>query len=215
MVSDVRSSLPDVELVRLAAEGDAAAFEEIHGRYRRFVYNIALRMTGNPADAEDLTQESFISVLRRIGGFRGEAALSTWLYRLTVNQVMMHFRRRRRRPEDQTSDGQVPERGPGVARRVGAHPVIDRLAIERAVSALPPGYRAAFILHDVEGYEHKEVALLLGRSAGTSKSQLHKARIRLRELLSEGSPALETRIRSLTVGQKHLEGRCLKQVRTS
>src|SRR6476659_2026070 len=103
MVHDEKSNRSDAELARLAAEGDGAAFDEIYSRHRSFVYSIALRMTGNLADAEDLTQDSFVSVLRRIGGFRGEASFSTWFYRVAVNQVNMHFRRRKSRPEDQTS----------------------------------------------------------------------------------------------------------------
>ena len=192
MVSDVRSSLPDVELVRMAAEGDAAAFEEIHSRYRRFVYNVALRMTANEADAEDLTQESFISVLRWIDSFRGEASFTTWLYRLVVNQFKMHFRRRSKRPEEQTSGGEMPERASGAASRAESRQVIDRIAIEEAARKLPPGYRAAFVLHDVEGYEHEEVGRLLGWTAGTSKSQLHRARAGLRRLLSARPPVLQT-----------------------
>lgn len=182
MIRDVKSSRSDKELARLAAGGDAAAFEEIYSRYRRFVYSVALRMTGNAADAEDLTQESFISVLRWVGSFRGEAAFTTWLYRLTVNQVGMHFRRRITRREEQTGDGGLPERGPRAAPR--AEPVLDRLAVEEAVQRLPPGYRAAFILHEVGGYGHEEVGRLLGWKAGTSKSQLHRARASLREMLA-------------------------------
>ena len=192
MIGDVRSVRPDVELARMAAGGDTAAFEEIYGRHRRFVYKVALRMTGNESDAEDLTQDSFVSVLRQVGGFRGESAFTTWLYRLVVNQVLMHFRYRSKRPEGQMSDGELPEHAPGVACRADSHRVIDRLAIEKAVRGLPPGYRAAFILHDVEGHDHKEVARLMGWKPGTSKSQLHKARAGLREMLSARSPALRT-----------------------
>lgn len=150
-------------------------------------------MTGNPADAEDLTQESFVSVLRRISHFRGEASFTTWLYRVVVNQVKMHFRYRSSRPESQTSDGEIPERWPGVARRSDpAEQLTDRLAIEKAMRMLPRGYRTAFILHDIEGYKHEEAARLSGHTAGTSKSQLHKARANLRAVLSSRSPALQT-----------------------
>lgn len=191
MNSDEKTNRPDEELARLAAAGDAMAFGEIHNRYRGRVYSIALRMTGNEADAEDLTQESFISVFRWIGGFRGEALFTTWLYRLVVNQVNMHFRYRSKSREVQTSDGEMPEREMAIVHRAEPRQLIDRLAIEKAVRTLPRGCRAAFILHDLEGYKHNESAQLLGCSAGTSKSQLHKARLRLRELLSAGSPALQ------------------------
>jgi RNA polymerase sigma-70 factor, ECF subfamily len=189
---NLKSCQSDNELARLAAEGDAAAFEEIHRRYRRLVHAIALRMTGNTADAEDLTQESFLSLFRRIGSFRGEAAFISWLYRLTTNQVLMHFRRRKSRPEDQTPDGVVPEPATNGSRSTNSRSLMDRIAIERAVSALPPGYRTAFILHDIAGYEHEEIARMTGRKAGTSKSQLHQARAKLREMLSCPAPALQT-----------------------
>jgi RNA polymerase sigma-70 factor, ECF subfamily len=191
MVSDVKSGRPDVELARMAAAGDAAAFEEIHGRYRGYVYGVALRMTGNEADAEDLTQEAFVSVLRWVGSFRGEASFTTWLYRLVVNQVKMHFRYRSKRPEEQMRDAEIHERARGVARRADSQTVIDRLAIEEAVLRLPPGYRAAFILYDVRGLGHEEVARLMGWKAGTSKSQLFKARLGLRKMLSARRPALQ------------------------
>ncbi|HKQ54070.1 MAG TPA: RNA polymerase sigma factor [Pyrinomonadaceae bacterium] len=183
MNKDEKSSRPDEELVRQAAAGDAAAFEEIHRRYHRFVYAVALRMTGNPADAEDMTQESFLSLLLRIGSFRGEGAFTLWLRRLTINQVLMHFRRRKSRPEDLTADGETPEPADGTPS-FSQTSLVDRIAIERAVAALPKGCRTTFILHDVEGREHAEIARLTKRTPGNSKSQLHKARLRLRELLS-------------------------------
>ena len=195
MTRDVKSShtdKTDKELARLAAGGDAAAFEEIYGRHRGFVYNVALRLTRNEADAEDLTQDSFVSVLRWVGGFRGEASFTTWLYRLVVNQARMTFRYRSRRPEGQMTDGGPPERGPDFLRAVNTNPVIDRLAIEDAVRRLPPGYRAAFVLHDVEGRGHEEVARLMGWKAGTSKSQLFRARHGLREMLSARPLALRS-----------------------
>jgi len=186
---EARTTHADAELARMAAEGDAAAFEEIHRRYRRLVYNVALRMTGNAADAEDLTQDSFVSVLRSVRAFRGEAAFATWLYRLAVNQVRMHFRRRRSRPFEQTSDEGICERAS--ARRGGAARAVERIAIERAVGALPAGYRAAFILHDVEGYEHEEIGRMLGCNAVTSRSQLHRARAKLRAALAGPAPAFQ------------------------
>lgn len=191
MNEEMKSKQPDEELARLAAEGDAAAFEEIHERHRRRVYAIALRMTGNEADAEDLTQDSFVSVLRWIGSFRGDASFTSWLYRLVVNQVNMHFRRRKARPEYQTSDGELPEREPVNTPRANSEQVIDRIILEEAVQRIPKGSRAAFILHDVEGYEHKNVGLLMGWAEGTSKSQLHRARAGLRKLLAPQSPALQ------------------------
>jgi RNA polymerase sigma-70 factor (ECF subfamily) len=193
MIHDEKSNRSDKELARLAADGDAAAFDEIYSRHRRFVYSLAVRMTGNQADAEDLTQESFVLVLRRVGSFRGEASFTTWLYRLVINQVKMHFRYRSSRPQMQTSDGEIPERWQrGVRRTDPAKQLIDRLAIEEAVRMLPTGYQSAFILHDSEGYTHEEAARLSAHSVGTSKSQLHRARASLRSVLSGRSPALQT-----------------------
>jgi RNA polymerase sigma-70 factor, ECF subfamily len=191
--NEKKSNLSDEALARLAANGNGAAFDEIYSRHRRFVYSLAVRMTGNQADAEDLTQESFVSVLRRVGSFRGEALFTTWLYRLAINQVNMHFRYHSSKPEKQTSEGEIPERGPSRAGLTDpVEPLIDRLAIEKAVRMLPPGCRAAFILHDVQGYTHEEAGRLSGHTAGTSKSQLHKARASLRAVLSKRSPALQT-----------------------
>ena len=143
-------------------------------------------MTANTAEAEDLAQEVFIQLYRKIGSFRGESQLTTWLHRLTVNQVLMHFRRRGVRAEQVTEDGEGPQHVVAGTENPAQMPVVDRIALERAVSRLPPGYRAVFVLHDVEGHEHEEVARLLGCSVGTSKSQLHKARMRLRQLLKTG-----------------------------
>jgi len=188
-----KSILSDEALARLAANGNAAAFDEIYSRHRSFVYNVAVRMTGNPADAEDLTQESFVSVFRRVGSFRGDAKFTTWLYRLVINQVKMHFRYRSSRPEMQTSDGEIPEPWPAMARSTDpGEQLIDGLAIEKALLMLPLGYRTAFILHDIKGYKHGEAARLSGHAVGTSKSQLHKARASLRAVLSKGSLAVQT-----------------------
>jgi RNA polymerase sigma-70 factor (ECF subfamily) len=193
MIHDEKSNRSDEELARLAADGDAAAFGEIYSRHRRFVYCLAVRMTRNQADAEDVTQESFVTVLRRVGSFRGEASFTTWLYRLVINQVNMHFRYRSSRPQVQTTDGEIPESWQGGVRRTDpAKQLIDRLAIEEAVRMLPTGYRSAFILHDVEGYNHEEAARLSAHSVGTSKSQLHRARACIRAVLSGRSPALQT-----------------------
>jgi len=189
--NEKKSTLSDEALAHLAANGNGAAFDEIYSRHRSFVYSITLRMTGNSADAEDLTQESFVSVFRRVGSFRGDASFTTWLYRLVVNQVKMHFRYRSSRPEMQMSDGETPEPWLAMPRRTDpGEQLIDRLAIEKAMLMLAPGYRSTFILHDIEGYKHGEAARLSGHTVGTSKSQLHKARAGLRTMLSRRSPVL-------------------------
>ena len=178
----------DYELAQAAAGGDVGALETLYVRHHRRVYTLCLRMTRNVHEAEDLTQEVFIQLHRRSGAFRGESAFITWLHRLTVNQVLMHFRKKSRRSELLTDEGEAPVQVAAGTESPDRMPVVDRIALEEAVSQLPPGYRAVFLLHDVEGYEHEEVARLLGCSVGTSKSQLHKARMRLRRLLMRRVP---------------------------
>ncbi|MCA1594584.1 MAG: RNA polymerase sigma factor, partial [Acidobacteria bacterium] len=124
-------------------------------------------------------------LFRKIGSFRGESAFTTWLHRLTVNQVLMHFRKRGVRMEQTTDDGETPVQIVRGTEDPNRMPVVDRIALEKAVEQLPPGYRSVFLLHDVEGHEHEEVARMLGCSVGTSKSQLHKARMKLRTLLRQ------------------------------
>src|SRR5947209_1422901 len=178
----------DLALARRAAGGDARAFEEIYRLYHRLVYGLCLRMRQNVAEAEDITQDVFILLHRKVGSFRGESQFTTWLHRLTVNQVLMRFRRSRARREEALEDSAAHSLAAGVAPGgVQRTALIDRVALDKALEQLPPGYRAAFILHDVEGYEHEEVAQILGCAVGTSKSQLHKARAKLRKILTQRS----------------------------
>ncbi len=174
---------PDLTLCQMAAAGDIAAFELIYQRYHRRTYSLTLRMTNSQTEAEDLTQEVFIQLFRKVGSFRGDSAFSTWLHRLTVNQVLMHFRRRSVKNEKTSEDGEVPEQTVHGSANPLKMQVVDRIALKNAIAELPNGYRNVFVLHDVEGYEHEEVARLLKISVGTSKSQLHKARLKLRGLL--------------------------------
>jgi RNA polymerase sigma-70 factor (ECF subfamily) len=173
----------DIDLCRMAAGGNLAAFELIYQRYHRRTYSLTLRMTNSQTEAEDLTQEVFIQLFRKIGSFRGDSAFSTWLHRLTINQVLMHFRRRSVKSEKTSETGEMPEQTVSGTANPNKMPVIDRIALKKAIGELPNGYRSVFILHDVEGFEHEEVARMLGISIGTSKSQLHKARLKLRGLL--------------------------------
>ena len=165
--------------------GDLQPFEELFKLHHGKVYAVCLRMTGNPAEAEDLSQEVFVQVFRKLGTFRGESAFSTWLHRLTVNQVLMYFRKSRRRREQLTEDGELPERIIKSRNVLTSFPILDRLALAEAIGKLAPGYRAVFVLHDVEGLQHFEIANILGCSVGTSKSQLHKARMKMRRLLRQ------------------------------
>ena len=177
------------DLVARAQTGDENAFEALFLQHKQRVYSLCLRMIGNPADAEELTQEAFLQVFRKIDTFRGEAAFSTWLHRLTVNVVLMRLRKKKVTQislEESVGGDEFDEQ----KKEFGAPDLtlkgsIDRLNLERAIAQLPPGYRQAFVLHDVQGYEHHEIAEMLGSSIGNSKSQLHKGRARLRKLLRE------------------------------
>src|SRR5688572_28574059 len=140
-------------------------------------------MTGNAAEAEDLSQEDFVQVFRKLDDFRGESAFTTWLYRLTVNEVLTYFRKRRSRREQLTDDGELPERTVQGPNALTSSKIVDRIALNEAIARLAPGYRTVFVLHDIEGFQHFEIANILGCSVGTTKSQLHKARMKLRKLL--------------------------------
>lgn len=185
----VKAEMPaasDYQLAQIAAKGDMQAFERLYERHNARVYSICLRMMANVAEAQDLTQEVFVHLFRKIGTFRGESAFGTWLHRMTVNLVLMHFRKRGVRKEVMTDDGEAPAqivRGTENPRRM---PVLDRIGLDRAIAQLPRGYRSVFVLHDIEGYEHEEIARMLNCAVGTCKSQLHKARMKLRGLLRNG-----------------------------
>jgi RNA polymerase sigma-70 factor (ECF subfamily) len=175
----------DFKLAQQAAKGDMNAFSELYRRYKERVYALCLRMTRNVAEAEDLTQDAFIQLFRKIGSFRGESAFTTWLHRLTVNQVLMHFRRRNVKLEVTTEESEMPEQMVPGTENPRSMPVIDRIELDRAIAQLPPGYRSVFVLHDVEGQEHEDIARILNVAVGTSKSQLHKARMKMRGLLQK------------------------------
>ncbi len=177
----------EAELIEKAKQGDARAFQALYEKHKRRVYSLCLRMTSNTAEAEDLTQEAFLQLYRKIGTFRGESAFSTWLHRLSVNVVLMHLRKKSLPVvslEETTQGGEedTPKKDFG-AEDLALAGSIDRLQLQKAVEDLPPGYRTIFVLHDVEGYEHNEIATIVGCSIGNSKSQLHKARMKLRDLL--------------------------------
>jgi len=178
--------ISEADAIERAKQGDAEAFEVLYNLHKRRVYSLCLRMTANTAEAEDLTQEAFLQLFRKIATFRGESAFSTWLHRMSVNVVLMHLRKKGLPvvPLEDTmeTEEESPKKEPG-AEDISLAGSVDRLQLERAVAALPPGYRSVFVLHDVEGYEHNEIAAMVGCSIGNSKSQLHKARLKLRELL--------------------------------
>jgi RNA polymerase sigma-70 factor, ECF subfamily len=176
----------EAELIERAKLGDAQAFQALYDKHKRRVYSLCLRMTANTAEAEDLTQEAFLQLYRKIATFRGESAFSTWLHRLSVNVVLMQLRKKSLPVVslEETTQGEedTPKKDFG-AEDLALAGSIDRLQLQKAVDDLPPGYRMIFVLHDIEGYEHNEIATLVGCSIGNSKSQLHKARMKLRDLL--------------------------------
>lgn len=179
----------ELEAIASAQEGDGIAFEKLYNLHKRRVYSLCLRMLGNVAEAEDLTQEAFLQLHRKISTFRGDSAFSTWLHRMAVNVVLMHLRKKGL-PQVSLEETLEPSQEDGPRKDFGTRDLnlsgsIDRVTLERAVEELPPGYRLVFVLHDVEGYEHNEIATMLDCSIGNSKSQLHKARMRLRGLLRQ------------------------------
>src|SRR5437588_9793554 len=189
------------QAIRRAQRGDPEAFKLLYDAHRRRIFNLCLRMIQDWSRAEELTQDTFLQVYRRINTFRGDSAFTTWLHRIAVNIVLMHLRQNRARlhevsgalPSDEDQPSPILERlGADDDRLAGA---LDRVSLERAISHLPEGYRLIFVLHDVEGYEHHEIADLLGCSVGNTKSQLHKARLKIRRYL-RGEPLRKLRRRS-------------------
>ena len=182
--------VPEEDTIRLAQQGNAAAFEQLYRRYSGRVFAVCLRIVNNDSEAEDLTQEVFLQLFRKIHTFRGEAKFSTWLYRLSSNFALMRLRKKRHPEVSLDSALESEQEGSGPAIELGAPDpqltgAVDRMNLSKAIEQLPDGYREMFILHDVEGYEHHEIAAILGCSAGNSKSQLYKARLRLRKLLQD------------------------------
>jgi len=178
------------DTIRLAQQGDRTAFEAIYRRYSGRVYAVCLRMVHDPVEAEDLAQEAFMQVFRKLNSFRGESAFSTWLHRVAVNLVLMRLRKKSPPTVSIDANADLDDETSSSATDIGAPDLllegsIDRVNLERCIDRLPAGYRLTFVLHDIQGYQHDEIAEIVGRSVGDSKSQLHKARMRLRGLLHE------------------------------
>ncbi len=174
-------------LVQRAQRGDEQAFASLFQGHKKRVYSVCLLMTKDVAEAEDLTQEAFMQVFRSVGSFRGDSAFSTWLYRIAVNTVLMKLRRRKA-PALVSLDEPVSAESPSLRRDVGRADLnlsgaVDRIALRRAMQELPEGCRQIFALHEVQGYQHHEIAKMLDCSVGNSKSQLHKAKMKMRDLL--------------------------------
>jgi RNA polymerase sigma-70 factor (ECF subfamily) len=181
----------DLELAQRCGRGDPDAFEQLYRAHAGRLYSLIVRMVASTETAEDLLQEVFLTAYRKVGGFRGDSSLGTWLYRMAVNHCLDHLRGRQNKMA-KTTDSLEDE---GVVEPQASAPLvastISRLDLERAIAQLPEGCRTAFVLHDVEGFEHNEIARLLGISEGTSKSQVHKARMKLRSLLKRTVTAAE------------------------
>jgi RNA polymerase sigma-70 factor, ECF subfamily len=190
-VSSIRNERPsEAEIVRRVREGDQTVFEYLYNAHSKRVFAVCLRIVGDPTEAEDLTQEVFLLLFRKIHTFRGDSAFTTWLHRLTVNLVLMNLRKRPAPviPIEATPDSDEGSASQGVdlgALDLSLEGSLDRINLARCIAQLPAAFRTMFVLHDIQGYEHHEIAKILGRSVGDSKSQLHKARKRLRELLHE------------------------------
>ena len=173
----------DRELAARCLAGDRDAFEALYRQHSSRLYNLAYRMSGGPADADDLLQEIFLQAYRKLGRYKGDSSLGTWLYRLAVNLCLDRLRSRQGRMDSVTDSLDEEDARPVVAPGRPTELNVTRMDLERAVGELPPSYRSAFVLHDVEGYQHDEIARMLDITEGSSKSLLHKARRRLRTLL--------------------------------
>ena len=178
------AEMSDFALARAAAGHDMRALGELYERHKHRVFAVCTRMTGNFADADDLTQEVFLSLVHKIGSYRGESQFTTWLHRLTVNCVLMYFRRPSRRENNFSDLENVFPIAPRLGAPVRNGRVADRIDLGSAIARLPRGCRTVFVLFEIAGYEHEEIGRLLGCTAGTSKSQLHRARLKLRQLLA-------------------------------
>lgn len=183
-----RIPLPEeVEAIAAAQRGDVDAFAFLYRMHKRRVYSICVRMLKDPADADDMMQEVFLQLHRKVSAFRGESAFSTWLHRMTVNLTLMRLRKKH--PEMVSLDEPISDDDRAELTRdlggcdLALSGAVDRVTLSRAVDSLPPGYRTIFVLHDVEGMEHAEIAAHLGCTVGNSKSQLFKARMRIRAYL--------------------------------
>jgi RNA polymerase sigma-70 factor, ECF subfamily len=191
--SDSATVPVDAEVVKRAQQGDSDAFATLFHAHKARIYSVCLRMTNNAAEAEDLTQDAFLQVFRKIATFRGDSAFSTWLHRIAVNTVLMHFRKKSL-SQVSLDEPYSNSDGAKIRREYGARDnrlagCVDRVALANAIKELPHGYRTIFLLHEVEGYEHQEIAEMLGCSVGNSKSQLHKAKLRIRGLLAQSPEA--------------------------
>jgi RNA polymerase sigma-70 factor (ECF subfamily) len=187
------TAMPEAEAIERARNGDVAGYESLYHLHRSRVYSLCLRFTGNTSDAEDLAQEVFLQMYRKISTFRGDAKFGSWLHRVAVNLALMRFRRRRLREVSlnipHTLNPDHPLQSPLRDRFGTSSFLVERVALGRALGSLSKARRSVVLLHDINGFTHGEVAQRLGVAAGTSKSQLHKAHVELRGILGHrGAP---------------------------
>ena len=178
----------DDVLVRRAREGDASSFGELVERHERRTYNLCLRMVGNPEDALDAMQDTFLTAYRKLGSFRGEAAFTTWLHRVTVNACYDLLRKRQRGPALRTTPDEQPEIERGPPHPDHADTTAGTIDVQRALEQVPEEFRAALVLHDVQDVSVQEVAAILEVPVGTVKSRLHRGRVALARALGVGEP---------------------------
>jgi len=196
------SPAADLELAQRCGRGDQDAFEQLYRAHAGRLYTLIVRMVASAETAEDLLQEVFLNAYRKVSSFRGDSSLGTWLYRMAVNHCLDYLRGRHNKMARTTDsiedDGIAEPAAPLVAS------AIQRLDLERAIARLPDGCRTAFVLHDVEGFQHHEIATMLGISEGTSKSQVHKARVKLRGMLNAVNDATGEWRRAVSAQAGHL-----------
>jgi RNA polymerase sigma-70 factor (ECF subfamily) len=192
------AELDDTQAIRRTAEGDSSAFEHLYHKYKARIHALCRRLLGDSAMAEDLVQETFMLAFRHIATFRGSARFSTWLFQIAINNALMRVRQAKARIVEVSLDEFAEDgkdlSGKDSSRYLGklghqfrrSHQLVDHIHLERAIATLAPGYKMVFFLHDVKGYQHCEIARMLGCSVGNTKSQLHKARLRLRRQMTPG-----------------------------
>ena len=201
VLSNVEAPFRDAEAIRRTVEGDSEAFEYLYVTYKTRVYFACLRMSGNHSSAEDLLQETFMLAFRHLASFRGDCRFSTWLFRIATNVALMKLRRIKARIQevsfDELRENDRSTRHSGkLESELGRNDcTVERIQLEHAIGKLPQGYKTMFMLHDVDGYEHSEIAQMVGCSVGNTKSQVHKARAKLRRVLTKGRTLPTTRNR--------------------
>lgn len=173
----------EASIIAACIKGDSNAFHILYERHFRKVYNLCMSILRNPSQAEDLTQEVFLQLFRKIASFRGDSTLSSWLYRVTINLINGYFRQGSVKREQLSDDEEFKLLLNSEAAAEKGLPVVNNIALMEAIEHLPPRMKRVFLLHDLEGFEHEEIGKIMGIDVGTSKSQLHKARLKLRKVL--------------------------------